>query len=946
MNGASEATLQELLQINQSMAESLAALAGRSFSGTSSTGSGTSSGSGAIGASTGALNRGFTALGTAVGVTTGLLSRGLSPAIIAASAAFSQASKSANVLYQNQLNLAEGAIRGTNSLASLTAGLEQLPGILGFAMKAYNLQTKKLEANIDIYQQISTVGARFGGSLEQVRQSAKDSYLSLDEFSRVMKAAAPSLRFMGETTEQGAKNLVKFNSTMIKSDVGKGLLGMGYTLEEANSMVGLFSQTLGGVTAKQLKDQNGMEKSVKAFAEELDLAAQLEGKTRQQKAEELKKDLENAAIQDKLSTMTKDQQLKYQMAIDAARATGKQGAVDAVNAKLLELAPTTKAGQIFQATMSDAANSLYKMVDAAKDNTTVDEARGKMTKLRTEAELSAVKSYRAMGKAAEVAAFTGTGELASQMQAGAQLSADLRNQQVNSEKDRLDQINKIRKEQETAQNSEVGASVQAQGRAKYFGDLMDRLAEILKPLTDIIVELNNKFLEILPTIVHFAKDVIDQVIKPVFTGLFGDINFDDIVKPFKDFFGGFFGASSNEFNFKSISTGIINFFKPIITFFGDFIKSIDFEKMGKDFRLVFDKLGDLFTSIGNTVGTIFSSIGKNGGLGIDFQNIITKFFDLLKGAIEIIGNVVTLFVQTDLFQTLKTYFFKIVKIVEEVIEVLVAIVNSPFGTWLATAITAGIDLFYTSFKFIIDAVEAVVDVIFGIVKMCQGDLTGGMEKILDGIGTLIKGIVDWVLSIPKFLFEIFGGSWKSIEDAIHSFIDGFIDALKGFFGKVINFFSKEKDKTEVPSPTDESKKIEGKKKEEKPLTLEQQAIFDKVTVTNPANFATPKNPETKQVNDSSLQKIDNTENASKKRNAELELIQKEKTKEEEAKKQLSIEPKIEKLDSQDPIELLRAEIKTLNNINTQLLKAMKETSDNTKSTANILARTGNLFVAR
>ena len=55
--------------------------------------------------------------------------------------------------------------------------------------------------------------------------------------------------------------------------------------------------------------------------------------------------------------------------------------------------------------------------------------------------------------------------------------------------------------------------------------------------------------------------------------------------------------------------------------------------------------------------------------------------------------------------------------------------------------------------------------------------------------------------------------------------------------------------------------------------------------------------------------------------------------------------KIETSNSTDPVELLRSEIKTLNNINGQLLKAMKETAENTKSVANILARSGNLFRA-
>lgn len=47
--------------------------------------------------------------------------------------------------------------------------------------------------------------------------------------------------------------------------------------------------------------------------------------------------------------------------------------------------------------------------------------------------------------------------------------------------------------------------------------------------------------------------------------------------------------------------------------------------------------------------------------------------------------------------------------------------------------------------------------------------------------------------------------------------------------------------------------------------------------------------------------------------------------------------------SKDPAEILKAEVATLNSITMELLRAMRETRDNTKSTANILASNGNLF---
>jgi hypothetical protein len=47
--------------------------------------------------------------------------------------------------------------------------------------------------------------------------------------------------------------------------------------------------------------------------------------------------------------------------------------------------------------------------------------------------------------------------------------------------------------------------------------------------------------------------------------------------------------------------------------------------------------------------------------------------------------------------------------------------------------------------------------------------------------------------------------------------------------------------------------------------------------------------------------------------------------------------------SNDPTEILRAEIQTLNNITSEMLKAIRDTRDYSKSTANTLASNGNLF---
>ena len=913
MNGASEATLQELLQINQSMAESLAALAGRSssgYSGGSSAGSGTSSGSGAAGAAAGAVGKSFFALGAAVGVTTGLIEKGLSPAIKAVSASFSLASKSASVLYQNQLALSEGTIKGTNSLASLTAGLEQLPGILGFAMKAYNLQIKKMEANIATYQEISTVGARFGGSLDEVRQSAKNSYLSLDEFAAVMKAAGPQLRYMGETSEEGAKNLIKFNSTMIKGEVGKGLLGLGYSLQEANSMVADYATVMGGLKSTELKDQKEMEKTVKSFAEELDASAQLEGKTRQQKLEEMKKENQNSAVQARLSEMGEQQRLKYQQAMDRAKSAGEK---EYIQSLLLGLPPATKAAQMYAAMNAEGAAALTDNVDAINSSKSAAQEKERIDRNGFKSSNALAETYK-NNKIAMNSLALGSSNAAQAAKDAAQSYADQKNSGINTEEKSQARMKKIYDEQEKAKKSEVGAAVQAQGRAKYFGDLMDQLAEILKPLTDIIVELNKKFLEILPSIVNFAKDVIDQVIKPVFAGLFGDINFNDIVKPLKNFFSGFFGEGGTGLDFKTISTGIINFFKPMVDFVGDLIKSIDFTEVGKDFRLVFDK-------IGNFVGDMIKSIDFN-KLGDVFKSFVTMVIDFGKS------------INFDaIFTDIKAFIVPIARTFKNLIT---EFDFEEFGKQITTTLTNlwdGIKTIFLPifekaeviFKYISKDLTPVMDDLFGIVNsiidIIKTKLWPVIEPIVDGLLNAMFPLWDAVKNIIGSINAILKGDFSKagdlLLDAIENLVYAIREVLEGVWKGVKSLFGFRESK-----PESKPKSILESKPE--------------------SNLATPVNPEPKKL--SNLEILGPPPITKAEQQYAIEQASSNTDKAEEMSKIVN-DTKIETSNSTDPVELLRSEIKTLNNINGQLLKAMKETAENTKSVANILARSGNLFRA-
>ena len=828
MNGASEATLQELLAINQQMAASLSRLAGGAG------GAGGGGGGGAAGGSAGIAAKSLNAVGAAAGATAGILGKVLGGAATGLGAVFDSLKQTGSALLNNQKILAEGFIDGNNKLSSLSAGLENLPFGLGLVAKAMTYQSRILEVNIDTFQKMSDSGARLGGNLDEVRRSAAATYLSMDEFANMLKANGPQLLNFGTTADDGARALIKFNSTMIKGDTGRALMGMGYTAEQANNMLGMMSETMGGVTAAQLKDQRGMEQSVKAFATELTLAAELEGKSREQMEKEMKERAQNAVRENMLSQMSADEKKAFLEAENRANAIGGKGARDALLAATLGLPPMTKEAQIFTATNQKASQAVGKMSDTLKDGTLSEaERQNKLDKLYGEGAKAAAEQAKEYGIAGKAIAM-GTGPMAAQMQANLKLETQARNQNLKTEEDYVNRLKKTRAEVEASQKSEAGAAAQQAAAAKHAGGLMDQLSKLLAPLFPIIKFLTEGFATLATKVVGFAQDVINNVIKPVFQNLFGDLTLEEFVKPFKDFWDGLFGGAG-EIDYKAITAGIVDFFKPMVTMFRDVMSSFDFKALGKSLG---ESLGNLFNTAKEILTPVIQRAGEIfGTIAADFGPVMTDLFDIVNSLIDIIRTVV----------------WPVVKpVVDGFLDAMVPLWNA--------------------FKNIISAIKFIL----------KGDFSKAGDMISGAIGNLIDAIKNFFGGILSGIKELASMGWDKVKSWL------------GFGGP-----------------------------EKKPETKAPTAQVGPAVSASPTAPPPPSTPMTAEA---------------EKRAKELGTPPVKTEAGQQASIPSAVPPK-----SQNPQDILIAELQTLNKITTEMLRSLKDTADYTKSTANLIASNGNMF---
>jgi hypothetical protein len=771
MNGASEATLQELLNVNKSMAAAIQQLASK--------GGGSGGGGGAGPApdpkGPGLFSKALSSAASGVGQ---ILTGTLGVAASGVSAIFGTVMQSGRVLLANQMALAEGAIQGTNSLSSLTAGLEALPGVLGLIAKAYNYQVKVMEANLATYQAISGVGANLGNNLSAVRDAAKGMGLSLDEFKKTMTDAGPMLSRIGGTAADGAKALVKFNTDLIKGEVGRGLLGMGYSLQEANGLLTNYAAIVGGLSADQMRDQKRMEQSVSMFATELEVSAQLEGKSRQQKEQEMKKAAENAAVQAKLSTMTQDEKDAYQLALSKAMREGGQGAVDLLNAQVGGFVATSKEAKATMALFPKVADQAKGMGDTINSAGTIAEKKAKLDEQSARMAIGASEDMKKFGAAGRQIAGTMSGPVAGAMQSAMNAQARLNNQGVKSLEDKINLDKKAEATAEAAKKSEAGKVAQAQARAKYAGGLMDRLVEILQPFFKIIPMLLNAF----ESVMNFGARIVKEILIPGFKELFGGVTVNDIIAPFKNFWEGLTGGlgAGDMPSMKEIKDTIVSFLSPIVTTFGELVRSIDFKEVGSRIR-------QFFITVKNFIGDVWNSLTIGGGIDKAKENIKT-WFNVVTGFAKSIMDAIMIVdwkgIAESLGRTLGTVFNAIQEIFQPVFD-KAGTVFKQIGDELGPMFMDLSDIASTLFGYLEDIVKVFANILVPLLKPIVSGIMDAVVPFWHAVGSFIKIIKSILTGDFKSIPEQFGKLWDDM-------MTGFKELLKGLWEGVKTLFSPSK----------------------------------------------------------------------------------------------------------------------------------------------------------
>ena len=179
-------------------------------------------------------------------------------------------------------------IKGNASITVVTDEFKKLNPLLEVAAKLFGRLVRFQEENFQAYRTMTDVGVGFSGSLTDLRMAAANSYLTLSEFSNVIKTNSESFTRIGGSANEGAVAFSKFSNNFMKSDLGNQMLSLGYTTEQANQYLATYITNAGASSAKDLASNDKLRKGAGAYLEELDRLAEITGKTREELNEQRK----------------------------------------------------------------------------------------------------------------------------------------------------------------------------------------------------------------------------------------------------------------------------------------------------------------------------------------------------------------------------------------------------------------------------------------------------------------------------------------------------------------------------------------------------------------------------------------------------------------------------------------------------------------------------------
>ena len=193
-----------------------------------------------------------------------------------------------------------------SSFTSAAASMSSIPLVGGALATVFGTVAQAGERTYKAFQQASSVGANFGGSINAMIQSATGAGLTFDQFSAVIAKNGENIAMMATSAEDGATRLGKLGKEL-RSDrfrsVNADLARLGYTTEDMNGGMARYAGILAKTGQLEGKTNAELVQGSADYLRNMDALSKLTGKSKDALKAEQDALMADAAYRTRLATM-------------------------------------------------------------------------------------------------------------------------------------------------------------------------------------------------------------------------------------------------------------------------------------------------------------------------------------------------------------------------------------------------------------------------------------------------------------------------------------------------------------------------------------------------------------------------------------------------------------------------------------------------------------------
>jgi hypothetical protein len=402
-------------------------------------------------------------------------------------------------------------LQGTASASDAFDALSKLPGPAGKVADLFSRLASFQEKNMDMYQKITDAGVGLGGNLTSLRQAALDTYMTLDQYTNLMKTSGESLAKMGGTADQGAKAFNRLSNDIMSSDAGRSLLALGYTTEQVNTGLVNYLANTGARTRQEMQDTAKLTAGATEYLTQLDALATITGKSREEQEKALKQANQNAAYEQMKMGMTEAQRKAYDQGLAEMSAKFGKAGEDLFKSQAMGLPPMTEAAQKLQALSPEVARASQSMTEVGKRGGTLAEQQA-LSAQATEGAVQAAGRFKGVAGALSMQGGA-TGEALMGLTKESNRARAQGTETTEAGRKQQAEIRKAQAEREASQAKEMAATNKA------MQEMGQSINKLITPIIDFLTPVMTKLAQGMAGLLKIFENLGTVVTGSILIGL-------------------------------------------------------------------------------------------------------------------------------------------------------------------------------------------------------------------------------------------------------------------------------------------------------------------------------------------------------------------------------------------------------------------------------------------